>query len=446
MSSNSFRPTDILLNAAVREAITTLAKTSKDVLVLEHRASDIVDRAQALEGESGRELKLDAYVCLATAAVSERDPKAAALAAYQDLIGWFGPTNVPEAILKTMEVNWSAAPDYIRDDAQSPTLDGLRVPQEVQITAEVATTPAADLARLQNDAALADKAVLDAEEVHRALGQLEGLEFARRVADVAAAQIFLKIKEGKKYNGLPYRDAEGRVRHVASLEEFCEVKLGKSLRRVQELASNLHHLGPELYEAAETVGFKSRDYRALKALPEAEQETVKQALASETKEEVLAILEDLAERHASEREAMRRENEGLKGDLDAKDKVLENKARSLDRVEVELEKLKSLPPNESTKLRLAQEEQAVEALNRAHIIALSELHKFLIQASTILEAEGVTAHTQQYCTQTVSLYCEDIVAALAKHGIPVDFEEIVNPAWARDTAKAEIKAEVEAGK
>lgn len=50
-----------------------------------------------------------------------------------------------------------------------------------------------------------------------------------------------------------------------------------------QLADNLNLLGPELYEQAEKIGFKARDYQALKALPSDEQEIVKQALEAQNK-------------------------------------------------------------------------------------------------------------------------------------------------------------------
>ena len=101
--------------------------------------------------------------------------------------------------------------------------------------------------------------MMDFEEVHRQIGQIDGLEFTRRVVDVAIAQIFENLRNSGKYKGLPYKDADGNTRRVVTLEEFCEVKLGKSYNRCGELARNLRLLGPELYEQSERLGLRNID-------------------------------------------------------------------------------------------------------------------------------------------------------------------------------------------
>ncbi len=295
-----------------------------------------------------------------------------------------------------------------------------------------------DLA-VQNTASAIDQAVLDAEEVHKALGRIEGIEFTRRVGEVAIAQIFSGMRNSKKYKGLPYRDESGTTRHVGTFEEFCQAFLGKSYNRCLELSQNLHTLGPDLYESAERIGFRNKDYRALKALPAEEQEAVKQALASDSKDEVLSILEDLAARHQSEKEAAKREKDDLAADLEARGKLLEDKAKRLATTEEELFKLKSLPPDANLELRLAREEEAVKELDKAFVAALAELNKLMIQVDAIATNEDVAMHTKQYAVQTVQMYCEDMANNLANYGIPVDFEGMANPEWMRDTAKANLE-------
>ena len=150
---------------------------------------------------------------------------------------------------------------------------------------------------------------MDAEEVFRDLGRIETATFYATVSDSLLAQTYQKIKKNKTYKNIPYVDATGKTKHISSLEEFCEIKLGKSARRLQQLSQNLRTLGPDLYESAEKIGFRAKDYRALKALPPEEQEVVKTAIASESKDEVIDILQDMAARHQAEKEAARKEKE-----------------------------------------------------------------------------------------------------------------------------------------
>jgi len=305
---------------------------------------------------------------------------------------------------------------------------------------EITPARAQELANIQNSAAVADQAVLNAEDVYKAIGRIEGIEFTRRVGEVAIAQIFTEVRSSKQYKGMPYKDSDGVTRHVGTFEEFCKVKLGKSYNRCLELSQNLHTLGSDLYESAERIGFRAKDYRALKALPPEEQEVVKQAIASESREQVLDILQDMAARHASEKAAAKKEAADLKADMEAKDKVLQAKQQRLDKAETDLAKLKSLPKNADTELRLEREAEAVKKLNGLHIETLAKFKEFLAQIETVTETEGISAHTASYAMQVAQVLCEDIGAALAEQGVPVDFADIVQPEWLRDEAKADHEA------
>jgi hypothetical protein len=302
---------------------------------------------------------------------------------------------------------------------------------------EISAERAAALAQVQDSAAVATQAVMDAEEALRAVGQIEGLDFLRRVADVATAQVFEKLKDNKSYKNLPYKDVDGNLRHVADLEEFCSAFLSKSYRRCQELSKNLHLLGPDLYESAERIGFRARDYRALKALPAEDQAVVKQALASESKEEVLGILEDLAARHHAEREAAKKEAAELKADLEARAQVLEAKTKTLDRTQEELVKLKSLPPAQRAHLALEREAAAAERLNLGEVKATAAVNEWYAEVADVLEAEDVSQPTRDYAATLVRHHAERLAALCAGYGIAVDFADIVRPEWTRgDAARA----------
>ncbi len=372
----------------------------------------------------------------ALAAVSSRDPMEAATNAYHAIYGWLGgPANVPNDI----RLSWAPKPGKTKKAVSPATAEA--VTPEVYPAQQggdlpaTASDPIAELEASRNEMAAIDRAVMDAEEVYRDLGRIDAATFYETVSGCVIAQTFQKIKKNKRYMGLPYIDKDGKAKHVSSLEEFCEVKLGKSYKRCHELAQSLHLLGPALYESAERIGFRAKDYRALKALPEADQEVVRQALEAEDKGQVLDILQDLAERHAAEREAAKKESEELKADLAARDKLLADKTRRLDETSMELSKLKSLPPDANVELKLAREKEAVEALDKVVVGALAELNKLLMQVDTVVSSEDVAQHTKQYAVQTVQMFCQDLQINLANYGIPVDFEEMVNPEWMRDRAK-----------
>lgn len=177
-------------------------------------------------------------------------------------------------------------------------------------------------------------------EAARMLGQIEALQFTRDIADLTLVRIFLKLKENKAYRALTVKSDDGKARRVADLDEFCEHFLGKSARRMQELASNYHLLGPQLYETAESIGFRAQDYRALKALPADDQAVIKQAMQSDDRNQVIGLLQEMAARHASEKAALQAEATEAKETAEARDQVVRAKEAKITQLEEANHKLK----------------------------------------------------------------------------------------------------------
>lgn len=158
----------------------------------------------------------------------------------------------------------------------------------------------------------------------RMLGQMEALEFIGNISDLSKVQIFINLKKNNAYRALTYKDAEGNRKRISDLEEFCDHYMGKSSRRMRQLASNYHLLGAELYESAERIGFRQQDYQAMKALPADDQEVIKQAMQPEVdRDQILDLMQELAVRHASEKAAHEAEakeaRETKDADLKARD-------------------------------------------------------------------------------------------------------------------------------
>lgn len=185
------------------------------------------------------------------------------------------------------------------------------------------------------------------EETIRQIAHIEAFEFMKRVSDVAAAQVFENLKKSGKYKGLPYRDDQGNVKRIQTLEELCVVKFGKTYRRMFDLSNNLQTLGPALYEQSERLGLRSIDYKALRSLPADDQALVKKAIEeTQSRDDVLDILQELAAKNAREKETAAAEIDGLKGDIAAKEDRIAVKSRLLDEAEEKLARYKRLAPNQ----------------------------------------------------------------------------------------------------
>lgn len=264
-----------------------------------------------------------------------------------------------------------------------------------------------------------DMAVINATEPLLAIGQLQGIEFVRRVADVAAAQVFTQIRNNNKFKDLPYRAVDGSVRHVANLDEFCDHFLGKSSRRMYELAANLSVLGSELYEQAERIGFRARDYQAFKALPADDQLIVKRAIESSAdKGELLDLLSDLAQRNA----ALRAKNDEAVKAVATKDRVIKSKSATIDKLEEQLAARDQLPTSEQEKLQ-------VEDLEVASVAAINALTKLVATADRVL-GQPATESSELCARQSVDYVMQRLVDACLQRGITCDLADKVSPIWA----------------
>ena len=144
------------------------------------------------------------------------------------------------------------------------------------------------------------------------LGRLEALDFVVTVTSSAILPIYENVKKSKAWRFLR-NPKSGHGAHFESLEEFCEVKLGKSHERLRKIMANRNLIGQEAYEQAERLGMHQRDYNAIKALPAPDQELMRRAMEeAKSRDEVLDLLQELAARHAKEKEASAEEIEQLK--------------------------------------------------------------------------------------------------------------------------------------
>lgn len=185
----------------------------------------------------------------------------------------------------------------------------------------------------QNDAVLA--AGID-------LGRLEALDFLAVTANTAMLAIFENVKKSKAWR-LLRNPASGRNGQFESLEEFCEIKLGKSYKRLRTLSAQKNLLGQDAYEQAERLGLRDVDYNAIKTLPAPDQELVRRAVEdAQSRDEVLDLLQELAGRHAKEKEALTKEAAEARAEKQAVEKVLQTKNQQIDKLQL----VQVLPPDE----------------------------------------------------------------------------------------------------
>lgn len=187
-------------------------------------------------------------------------------------------------------------------------------------------------------------------DVGAMMGQIRTGVFLRHCAERIIVENFISLREGKKYKDLLIPGADGNLRRCADLDDLCETVFGRSYRMVAELAQNYEALGSDLFEQAERIGLRRNDYRALRALPADEQKLVQLTLAEAgDRESVADLIHELADRHAQERAALRKDLEDAQADLKAKDKVLADKSEQLDAARAKIERRAVMPEAEREK-------------------------------------------------------------------------------------------------
>jgi hypothetical protein len=190
-----------------------------------------------------------------------------------------------------------------------------------------------------NQMSIVQAAVMDSFDIAKSLGRIEAANFFTTVGDKLIAETAINIRDGKKFKGLPYRDESGNLRQIVDFPEFCKVFLGKSYTRTMELISNHNLLGADLYEQAERLGFRQRDYNALKALPSDDRVIIAQAIEAEDLDKAIDLLQQMAAKHHREKETTSKQLDELTKSVEAKDSVIKGKSEELDKKNEQLARL-----------------------------------------------------------------------------------------------------------
>lgn len=173
------------------------------------------------------------------------------------------------------------------------------------------------------------------------VGSLRALDFIRKISGRAQVEIYLRQVKTRAYKAVSYTNAEGKTEKFPDIDTFCAVYLGESGRNLRNKAANYHLLGAELFEVSERLGFKGKDYSALKALPADDQEVIKQAMSPEAdRDQVIDLLQEMAARHASEKAALAAQAKEAEETAEARSEVIAKKESRINEQEETIHKLK----------------------------------------------------------------------------------------------------------
>lgn len=221
------------------------------------------------------------------------------------------------------------------------------------------------------------------------IGRLEALDFVVTVTSSALVSIYENVKKTKAWR-LLRNPKSGHGAHFESLEEFCEVKLGKSYERMRKIAANRNLIGQQAFEQAERIGLRQVDYKAIRALPAPEQELVRRAVEeSASRDEVLGLLQELAARSAQKEQELRAQVRQEQQERAATEQRLSVVRQQKEQAEEKAALIATLPPDELLQ-KLRQEAACVAA--QAEGLVLGSLRQALLalEAHAGCEGEGAT--------------------------------------------------------
>lgn len=267
------------------------------------------------------------------------------------------------------------------------------------------------------------------------LGRLEAMDFVATVANSAILAIYENVKKSKAWRYLR-NPKSGDGRQFESLEEFCEVKLGKSYKRLRELALNRNLIGQDAFEQAERIGLHQRDYNAIKALPAPDQELVRRAVEeAQSRDEVIELMQELAVRHAKEKETLGKDLQDARDqaeELAASKKVVESTVADLRK---QARHLAQATPDEQAQDLRAKVEEAAKTIE-------ADIRGPLCDGLEQLMAHGEeTGHSQRAWVQgQLELVLDRIKTVAGRMGIDLAASD-ETPAWLNVPAAAGGKTE-----
>lgn len=267
-----------------------------------------------------------------------------------------------------------------------------------------------------------DYAVAESAELFKLVGRIEASHFLETVSARLIAECYQRAKgELNRIKHLRVPGPDGKPETVSDIERFCELVMPVSARRCRQIVAAIDTLGTDLYEQAERIGFRARDYQALKALPADDQALVKQALAGEGREQVLDLLTELAARNMALRERAERAQE----DLQAKDDLIAAKNQKIDKL---LTRRKFQPSADSIAQTAEQQKQLDELHDATRAV---DVH--LLRLATVMAAMAADLSTpmRRRMQQAVQFLAARLAGVADEHALEVDLTAEFNqrPEW-----------------
>ena len=247
---------------------------------------------------------------------------------------------------------------------------------------------------------------------------------------------FSSMKESGSYKGKLLIGPDNKTFRPATFEQLCD-GMGFSYRTVAEHLQNFATLGERCLSEAQELGLKVRDMRkvrkALKDAPEEAKQEVFAALRNakenspeEMRQALDVVCSRLTETKAENKklaeraEKLKKAEEDLRKDYDARGQVLEAKTAQYDELNEKYIRATSPHPSDREAQKLLRNQTSREELDKKCGDALLAVAQLAAHGAAMLADEELEEDTLSYVHQRISLAVKGMAAAILDNGIDVD--------------------------
>lgn len=247
---------------------------------------------------------------------------------------------------------------------------------------------------------------------------------------------FSSMKESGAYKGKLLVGPGGNTFRPTTFEQLCD-GMGFSYRTVAENLQNFGTLGERCLSEAQELGLKVRDLRKVrKALKDAPEETRHEVFAAlrsarenspeEMRQALDVVCSRLTETRAENKklaeqtEKLKKAEEDLRKDYDARGQVMEAQAAKYDELNEKYIRATSPHPSDREAQKLLRNQTSREELDKKCGDALLAVAQLAAHGAAMLADEELEEDTLSYVHQRISLAVKGMTAAILDNGIDVD--------------------------
>lgn len=262
--------------------------------------------------------------------------------------------------------------------------------------------------------------------VNQLLGQAQAFQAAGDLLRTFGVSKLALVKENKLYQQLRGMRTPNGSELTGTWVEFCGL-LGISDDKANHDIANLHAFGEEALEQMQRIGIGYRELRQYRKLPDDQKQALIEVAKAGDKEAFVELAEEIIARHAKEKEALAAQVEEAAADLEAKDRVLADRAEQIQRLQEQA--ARKFKPRDGTEARTQHEQALLDALDAAGMEATVTLRKLFLAADAALADSSAREAIQARARQAVEFAAQQLAEIATEFGIAVNFEDMVRPAW-----------------